>query len=76
VVILFRISIDRKDFFHVFLNRVFIIEKLLSIDAIPTGSDIQTLAKVCKLGNIGLSVSFVERSYNCGDMSSLGCLAM
>jgi len=37
---------------------IFIFEKLLSIDAVPTGSDVQTLAKICKLGNIGLSVSF------------------
>ena len=53
--------------YAVFLSRVliiFICEKLLSTDAVPTGSVMQTLARVCKFGNIVLSMSHVNRLFN------------
>ena len=73
-------SLSRRDFSpNLFLSQVliiFICEKLLSTDAVPTGSVMKTLAKVYKLGNIVLSMSFVKRCFNCNDMSSFGSLAI
>ena len=61
-----------------FLNRVLIIfiwEKLISTEVVPTGIERQIFASLFKLGNIVSSISLVANSFNCVFISSFGSLA-
>ena len=59
---------------RVFIN--FILEKLLSTEAVAMEMDRLMVASVFKFGNILLSISFVANSFNYNFMFSLDCLAI
>ena len=62
-----------------FLNRVliiFILEKLRSTDAVPTGIERHTLARILRFGNIAMSMLLVVSSFSSFLVFSLGCVMM
>ena len=65
---------ERLDCLIRFLSRVFIWEKLLSTEAVPTGIERQMFARVLMLGNIVISISLVVSSVNWEYRVPFGCL--
>ena len=57
----------RKGFFINFMS-----EKLRSTDVVEMGIDKHLVASLCRLGNIGISMSLVSNSFSCMDISSFG----
>ena len=55
-----------------FIN--FIPEKLRSADAVEMGIDKHMAASLCRLENNAISMSLMNNSFSCMDISSFGCL--